>query len=101
MIFFDESYKPSFHKNIPICLTIHIIWDVISEIHRSLEAQSWAPPRTPALRQYTKWEETAMMPGTTENYRKVKEGKGSSYRLITVQFSAQGRSLWDRDQVLH
>lgn len=51
-----------------------------------------------------------MVPGTTENSRKVKEGKGkkkkkegkgSSYRLITVQFSAQGRSLWDRDEVLH
>lgn len=42
-----------------------------------------------------------MVPGTVENSRKVKEGKGISYKLITVQFSAQGRSLWDRDKLLH
>ena len=39
-----------------------------------------------------------MVPGTIENSR---NGKGSSYKLITVQSAAQGGALWDRDELLY
>lgn len=39
-----------------------------------------------------------MVPGAIKNSR---NGKKGSYRLIIEQSEAQGRTLWDRDRVLH